>query len=138
MIPNLFYAPFLAMIFLTFLVWAWMMTSRLISMVRNRVWIEELQTDAGYEKIKDAENPSENFINLFEVPILFYVLMLVLIQSQNSDPALISGAWAFVFGRTMHSVIHCASKVVLPRAFFFVTSTGILLWMWIRFALSVF
>ena len=127
-----FYGPLLAQVALTMLVWCWMYVTRLASMIRNRVGIEDLRMDAGYEKIRDAENPSDNLINLFEIPILFYTLMVILIHTGNTDEPLLWAAWIFVGGRGVHSLIHCTINVITLRFLAYFVSTAALFWMWFR------
>ncbi len=129
--------PVLAQIALTVLVWCWMYLTRLSSMIRNRVAIEDLRTEEGYQRIRDATNPSDNFENLFEVPVLFFVLMLLLIHGGDSDPLYEKGAWAFVAFRAVHSLVHCTVNIITLRFTAYFLSCIALFWMWGKFALAV-
>jgi hypothetical protein len=131
------FAPLLAQVALTGLVWSWMYVTRLASMIRNRVGIEDLRTDAGYDRIRDAENPSDNLINLFEMPVLFFVLLLLLIQEGNTEGFHVRLAWIFVIARTIHSLIHCTINVITLRFAAYLISCLALFGMWVRFGLSV-
>lgn len=130
--------PFVAQVFLTILVWIWMYITRISSMMRNRVKTQELATDSGFAKIKDAENPSDNLINLFEIPILFYLLIVVLIQTEQVDDGYLMGAWVFVICRTIHSIVHCSFNHVMTRFLFYLIASLTLFAMWIRFGLKLF
>ena len=44
--------------------------------------------------------------NLFEVPVLFYLLCVALVLNGGSTPGFVSAAWAYVALRGLHSLIH--------------------------------
>jgi hypothetical protein len=113
-----------------------MYVTRLASMIRNRVSIEELRTDAGYDRIRDAENPSDNLINLFEMPVLFFVLLLLLIHEGNTEASHVTLAWIFVTARAVHSLVHCTINVITLRFGAYFISCLALFGMWARFGLS--
>ena len=99
--------PLFAMIALTFVVWSWMLIDRLRSMLKHGVGMEDLRTRAGEARIADSDNSSDNFENLLEIPILFYLLIVLLIVTSKSDPLYVTGAWLFFGSRVIHSLIHC-------------------------------
>jgi hypothetical protein len=129
--------PLFAQVGLTALVWSWMYVTRLASMIRNRVGIEDLRTDAGYDRIRDAENPSDNLINLFEMPVLFYVLVLALIHEGVTESFYVNAAWVFVIARAIHSLVHCTINVITLRFAAYFISCLAMFGMWVRFGLSV-
>ena len=126
--------PVFAQVGLTFMVWCGLYVTRLKSMVVNKVRIEDLRTDEGFDRIKDARNPSENFENLFEVPVLFFALMGFLMLLGITDLIFTRGAWIFVGFRIIHSLIHCTVNVIKFRFIAYFISTGALWWMWFEFA----
>lgn len=135
MIASPLFWPLASQVVLTLLVWIWLYVTRLSSMIRNRVKIQELAEDAGMDRIRDAIHPSDNFENLFEIPVLFFVLILLLIQTGNTNPFYLQGAWAFVVLRAFHSVVHCTVNRILFRFLFYFAGTLLLWVMWIRFIL---
>ena len=106
--------PLLAMVSLTLLVWVRLYTVRIPEMKRSRIDPQRLAGSADKGLLKDTR-ASDNFINLFEVPVLFYVLVLATIASGISDPALVVLAWAFVALRAGHSAIQCSYNRVMHR-----------------------
>jgi len=44
-------------------------------------------------------NPSDNFKNLFEIPVLFYALVLYLFITKQVDTVYVNAAWIFVVFR---------------------------------------
>ena len=106
--------PLLAMVSLTLLVWVRLYTVRIPEMKRSRIDPQRLAGSADKGLLKDTR-ASDNFINLFEVPVLFYVLVLASITSGINDPALVGLAWAFVALRAAHSAIQCTYNRVMHR-----------------------
>jgi hypothetical protein len=54
-----------------------------------------------------VSNPSDNFKNLFEIPVIFYALALVLFVTGQVDAAYVTAAWVFAAFRALHSAVHC-------------------------------
>jgi len=78
---------------------------------------------------KDGINLSDNLENLFEMPVLFYAIaLLVLVRAQSpGGPAVDWGdaalAWGFVILRVFHTVIHTTTNRVYRRFQVFVASS---------------
>ena len=106
--------PLLAMVGLTLLVWIRLYVVRLREMKRSRIHPQRLAGSADKGLLKDTR-ASDNFINLFEVPVLFYVLVLAAVASGVQDPALLALAWCFVALRAVHSAIQCSYNRVMHR-----------------------
>lgn len=106
--------PLLAMVALTLLVWVRLYAVRIPEMKRSRIDPQRLAGSADKHLLKDTR-ASDNFINLFEVPVLFYVLVLATMLSGISDGALLGLAWAFVGLRVLHSLIQCSYNRVMHR-----------------------
>ena len=71
--------------------------------------------------------PSENLINLFELPILFYASCIYLYVAQQVDVTSLALAYCFLIFRTFHSVVHCTYNKVMHRFYFYILSS-IMLW----------
>ncbi len=59
--------------------------------------------------------PNRNYMNLLELPMLFYVACLVLYVTAGASSPAIALAWAFVALRVVHSVIHLTDNCVMHR-----------------------
>lgn len=79
MTQDAIFSPFFAMAFLTLLVWVYMYI-RHISFITSRKLNQKDLVPSTFAKISPAtvSNPSDNFKHLFEIPIIFYVLILYL------------------------------------------------------------
>jgi hypothetical protein len=71
-----------------------------------------------------------NYQNQFELPVLFYVLMILLIITRQADMILMMLAWIFVALRVVHAAIHLTSNDLKFRGPFFIVGAIILMLMW--------
>ncbi|MGB0132977.1 MAPEG family protein [Dokdonella sp.] len=71
-----------------------------------------LHADAWPESVQKINN---NIRNQFEVPVLFYVLVVVLYQLGAAGLAAQVLAWLFVASRLVHAFIHTGANVVPVR-----------------------
>ena len=114
--------PLLAMVSLTLVVWLRMYAVRIPEMRRSRIDPQRLAGSADKHLLKDTR-ASDNFTNLFEVPVLFYVLVLATIGAGVFDGALHGLAWAFVALRGLHSLVQCRYNRVMHRFTAYALST---------------
>ena len=111
------FKPFFGMMLLTFIVWIVMYVRRLHYIVSNRIDTRQLTIpEKGAALIPENVSwPAYNLRNLFELPVLFYVLCLYLYVSSSVDSLFVSAAWLFVALRTIHSLVHCSRNIVNLR-----------------------
>ena len=77
-------------------------------------------------RVKDTR-AADNFRNLFELPVLFYLALVVAALTQQVTAIALSLAWAFVALRIVHSAIHCTYNRVWHR-FYAYLAGGLVLW----------
>ncbi len=65
--------------------------------------------------------------NQFEIPILFYVLVIVLSQIGSVDIIALSVAWLFLLARVAHAAVHIGSNFVPLRRKLFTLSALLIL-----------
>jgi len=129
---QLIFMPIFGQVALTLMVWVWLYVTRLSTMHKKKMDPEILREESGYVHLKEVVNPSDNFENLFEMPVLFFALGGFAILSGKTDPILGFGMWGFVWLRAIHSIIHCTYNRITHRfaAYFF---SSLILWgLWIR------
>lgn len=93
----------------------------------------KLQTDMP-ERIQLT---SKNLTNLFETPVLFFVLAFFLYAKGMETPFYIGMAWAYVIFRIVHSMIHITTNNVNLRFFTFLLSLIVLVWMYTAFLFDI-
>ena len=131
--------PLLGMLLLTMLVWVYMYALRIRYMLVNKIPAQAGGTpEKMHQLLPDRVNfPAYNFSNLFEMPIVFYVVCGYLIWAGQVDIWHIRCAYAFFVLRALHSLIHCAFNHVLLRfATYFISSIAVWI-MVIRAALAL-
>jgi hypothetical protein len=137
MSQNAIFSPFFAMVLLTFIVWLYMYFRRLSFIASKELKAEEL-TDSLLAQLSPpaVSNPSNNFKNLFEIPVIFYALVLYLFSTQQVDVMYVNAAWIFVIFRALHSAIHCTFNLINLRFGFYLVSSIAVWFIAIRAAIS--
>jgi len=123
--------PLFAQVTLTLLVWLWMYATRIYTLKKNHIDANELRTvEDEHRLLKSVLGPSENLVNLFEMPVLFYVACLLAYLAHTASLALLTLAWLFVAFRALHSMIHCSYNRVMHRFTAYLISSLCLWGMW--------
>jgi hypothetical protein len=81
--------------------------------------------------------PNRNYMNLLELPTLFYLLCVILFITAKVSDVSITLAWAFVGLRIVHSGIHLTYNNVLHRLFAFASSVVVLVVMLMNTFLAI-
>ena len=115
------FSPFFATLFLTRLVWVYMYIRRISFITRKKIDSQELALPGTLAQISPSSvsNPSDNLKNLFEIPVLFYGLVLYLFITKQVDTVYVNAAWIFVVFRTLHSIVHCTFNIVILRFYLY-------------------
>lgn len=136
--PQIIFLPLLAQVLLTVLVWFWMYKTRFAEMKKKKIHPDKLAitTDAA-PLLKDVAGPAENFSNLLETPVLFYVAILTIYTAQIVNGFFIVLAILYVVLRYAHSFIHCTYNKVTQRFFVYFVSTLVLWVMWLMIGFKI-
>ena len=81
--------------------------------------------------------PNRNLMNLLELPVLFYVVCLGFYVTGTATTLALVLAWAYVVLRVLHSAIHLTYNNVFHRLPVFAASNGVLVALWIRWAIAL-
>jgi hypothetical protein len=76
--------------------------------------------------------PNRNFMNLLELPMLFYVVCLGFYVTAKVDTIAVYLAWAYVALRAGHSLVHLTYNNVFHRLAVYAASCAVLATLWIR------
>jgi hypothetical protein len=76
---------------------------------------------------------NRNYMNLLEMPVLFYVICLMLFVSARVNPTFLFLAWVYVGIRVIHSLIHVSYNQVMHRLTVFALSNFVVAAMWVLF-----
>jgi hypothetical protein len=124
------YAMF-AMVLLTFVVLTKLFRSRVRAVRDGKVSAAYFRIYQGEVEPESTAKPARHFANLFEAPVLFYVVCLAAMITHFTGIAMQVLAWTYVAARIMHAYVHLGGNRIRKRirAYFF--SWIILLAMWI-------
>ncbi len=138
MIDSPILVPFVGVMLLTLVVWVYMYARRLPFIFRNRLSPQQL-APVEFARLSPPQvsSPSDNLKNLFELPTLFYAVVLYLLLADQVDTGYIAAAWVFFVFRVLHSIVHCTFNSVPLRFFLYVISAAALWFMVLRLAAAV-
>lgn len=130
-------SPVFAMVLLTALVWVRMYYCRLSYIYRQRVNPDRFKhrSDHDEEIPANVRAASDNLMNLFEMPVLFYLAAITFPLAQLTDQLFTYLCWLYVGLRYLHSFIHVTYNRVVHRFTAYVASTLVLWAIWTRMAL---
>ncbi len=123
--------PIFAMFFLTGLVLLRLRSMRFAA-IRNKEISAEFYRD--YPEGQEPEAlrvVSRHYINLFEMPLLFYVGVILTYVTNQVNYWMIGLAWGYVVLRYLHSLVHLTSNNVPVRFSLYFASTFVLLVLWV-------
>ena len=130
--------PTFALAALAFAMFLVMFVKRLGHIRANPPAPEDLATgEAAMRYFAPVEMPANNYRNLFEMPVLYFALVPLLLVTSQDSLAQVVLAWVYVALRYLHSFVHVGPKKVPVRAMLFVLSAIVLSAMWIGFAVDI-
>jgi hypothetical protein len=123
--------PIFAMVVLTFLVMFWTLYTRVQAVRQGKMSI-------GYFRLMQGDAPaavvkaSRHFSNLFELPVLFYIVCMLCHIKNAEDSWQIGLAWLYVVCRCLQAIIHLGYNNVKHRLAAFALGNFALLILWLR------
>ena len=134
------FGPFFATMLLTLLVWMYMYVRRIHFLTQNEISAVDMAVPGALAAISPAtvSNPSDNLKNLFEIPVLFYALVLYLFVTHQVDATYVNAAWIFFAFRALHSAVHCTFNLVMLRFYLYLIAALALWFMFARAVLGYF
>jgi len=128
--------PVFVQVGLTFALLFWMARARVGSVKRG----ETKMRDIALRQLAWPAKPqqiSNCYASQFELPLLFYVLVIFAWLTRQTDLIFLVMAWIFVVMRLVHAYIHTSSNHVPTRFNAFAVGAIVLLLMWILFAVRI-
>jgi hypothetical protein len=129
--------PCSAMVLVTAIVWIKLYADRLGEMRARGISPQSLATAREAAGRLEKTAAADNFRNLFEVPVLFYVWCIAVAMTGGSTAGLVAAAWVFVGLRALHSLIHVTWNRVLHRFLVYFASTVLMFAMWVAFFMRI-
>ena len=131
------FQPFLATMILTLVVWIYMYGRRLPFIFSSGLDPKQM-TPLELARLSPPQvsTPSDNLKNLFELPTVFYAVVLYIYVTHQVDAVFVGAAWGFFLLRVLHSAVHCTFNFIPLRFVLYVISAGAVWFMVIRAAIS--
>lgn len=130
---EMIFAPMGAMALLTFIVLGFIPARRFRAAFAGRVKADDFKFGESATVPGDVSIPNRNYMNLLELPTLFYVAGLMYYVAGRLDQAALVVAWVYVALRAIHSAIHLSYNNVIHRLAAFALSNFVLLAFWVLF-----
>lgn len=83
-----------------------------------------------YDEPEKLRLHSRHLVNLFETPVLFYVIMIIAFVTQQNGRLPIVLAWLYVLLRFAHTSVHLTSNNVRVRFLLFALGAVLLFALW--------
>src|SRR6185503_3065083 len=128
--------PLFLQVALTFGLLVWMAWARTGSVSRGEVKMRDIALGQPAWPAK-ATQISNCYDSQFQIPLLFYVLVILAWITKHADLIFVVMAWIFVLLRLAHAYIHTTSNHVPTRFRAFAAGIFVLLVMWIIFAVRI-
>jgi hypothetical protein len=126
--------PSAALVLLTAIVWVRMYVVRIAELGEKQIDPQSVRNSVLGAASLERVEASDNFKNLFEVPVLFYALCACLAAWDHVTPFFVVGAWLFVALRALHSFIHLTYNTVMHRFYAYAAGTVLVFALWAVFA----
>ena len=128
--------PVFVQVTLTFGLLFWMAYTRRTSLSRGELKVRDIALGQSAWPAR-ATQASNSFDSQFQIPVLFYVLVILAWITKQADLLFVVMAWIFVLSRLAHAYIHTTSNNVSTRFNIFALGMMVLLIMWIIFAARI-
>ncbi len=129
--------PLAGMALLTFAVGVAMLGLRFRAVARGDINPRYFLLNRGGRVPDYLARVEQNYTNLFELPVLFYVLVLALYATASVTPAQLWLAWGFVVARVLHTLVHTTVNRLRWRMRIFSAGALLLIAAWALFVLRL-
>ena len=124
-------APLFVQVILTLIVASMLAGHRVRAAVRKEIPENVALREPNWPThVRQVDN---NYLNQFELPVLFYVLTILAIITRHADLFFVLMAWVFVVLRIFHAYVHLTSNILQIRGPLFSAGLLVLTIMWIVF-----
>jgi len=134
---NIIFYPLLGMVLLTFIVGIKMLLSRIKAVKEDGMNPAFFLLNRGAKQPEYLTKVSHHYENLFELPLLFYVSIILIYATNNVDYLYLILTVSFAVTRYIHAYIHITYNNLLHRRNAFFVGSIILFIIWLRIAYQV-
>lgn len=105
MTQDAIFLPVSVLVLMTVAVLGLVPLTRIRAARSGRVHVKDFRFGESANVPGDVSLPNRDYMNLLELPVLFYVICLALFATQKVDDTYIMLAWGFVAARLAHSLV---------------------------------
>ena len=134
---NAIFQPLSALVLWTLTVLLLVPIARFRAVFKRAVGPDDFRYGESAKVPERVRLPNRNFMNLLEVPVLFYAGCLVAFLTQQADPSQLRLAWLYVGLRVGHSLVHLTYNKVMHRVTMFALSNIVILIFWLRLCMAL-
>ena len=127
--------PLFSMIFLTLIIGVQLLYCNSKAVLKGEVNIKSFRLFDS-QISNSLKSVSQHYKNMFELPVLFYILCILFIVNDNFTDFDVIIAWGFFSFRFLHSLVRISNQNVNLRFGLFIGSFVMLIIGWISFILS--
>jgi hypothetical protein len=127
------FAPMGAQALLTFIVLMFVYLRRVGAHRAGQVQIKDFRFGESDAVPGHVSIPNRNYMNLLELPTLFYPVCLMFFVAGRVTPLVLATAWSYVALRAIHSAIHLGTNNIMHRLTAFAASIAVLAALWLEF-----
>lgn len=131
------FLPLLAMVALTFAVLMFIPLRRFKAVAAGHVTADDFALGESANVPANVSLPNRNYMNLLELPALFYLACIAFFVTGQVDALALNLAWAYVALRVVHSLVHISVNHVITRLSLFAVSNFVLIALWVVFGMRV-
>lgn len=125
------YYPAFALFALTMFVQFRLGALRRVAVKNGEIDARFFKSYRGFEEPEQLRIWSRHLVNLYEAPVLFYVIVLIAATSGQAGSLPVALAWLYVALRFAHSYVHLSSNRIVHRFRLFVASLLALIALWV-------
>ena len=123
--------PLAAMVLLTLLVSVFLLLARIRSVNAGAVSMSYYEVCSGARPPVYVLKTTRHWANLFEAPVLFYVVCLAALALDQGQGLFLYLAWGYVGARLLHTLVHLTYNRVMHRLGLFLLSQAVLIGLWV-------
>src|SRR6202158_5248317 len=128
--------PVFVLVGLTFVLLLWMGGARRQALVDGETKIRDVALGQPNWPTR-ATQIGNCFVNQFELPLLFYILIALALPLRHADLVILLLSWVFVITRFVHAGIFVTSNDLRQRSLAWFAGALVLFAMWLYFALKI-
>lgn len=129
-------APVFVLVLMTFVLLIATGHARVRDLTERRVRMADIALGQGAWPPKTAQIAAA-FNNQFQLPALFYILVILTLLTGKQDYFFVAAEWLFVLLRIAHAAIHVTTNDVPRRFQAFVAGAFVLMLMWLWYAVRI-